>query len=79
MHGLSQHQIEAIRIRVKGNAGRRPDQRVPNPVKHGFPGRKHEQRFQSRSRDYTAMMDNPSNRGKDYSGYHRPGSMQRFS
>jgi hypothetical protein len=33
-------------------------------------------RLDSRRADYTKTLNDPANRGKDMSGYNRPGSMQ---
>ena len=33
-------------------------------------------RLDARRADYTKTINDPANRGKDMSGYHRPGSMQ---
>lgn len=74
---LSSHQIAMIRLRVQGNAMRRPDQRVPNPVKNpGAPDRKAHAKLSMRIGDYARMLDSAKT-SDNYTGYHKPGSMQR--
>ena len=47
-----------------------------NPVKNpGAPDRKAHSKLSARIGDYARMLGAASN--KDYSGYHKPGSMQR--
>ena len=48
------------------------------PIKNpGAPDRKAHKKLSARIGDYSRMLADPANRDKDYSGYHRPGSMQR--
>lgn len=84
---LSSFQIAAIRLRVQGNAMRRPDQRVPNPVKNpGPPDCKAHAKLGARIKEWAeqneagigwwAGRSGPAKRHEG-GGYHKPGSMQR--
>lgn len=77
IHGLSDFQVASIRLRVRGNAGRRADQRVPNPVKNpGAPCRKAHAKLSARIGDHARMLAS-AKASDNYDGYHKPGSMQR--
>lgn len=79
--------IARIRQRVLGNAGRRHDQRIPNPVKKQGPAcRKAMAKLGARIKEWADQNNagighwvgrsGPSKR-HDGGGYHKPGSMQR--
>lgn len=47
------------------------------PEKNPNANRKAKTKLAIRLKDWAETMNRPENRGKDMSGYHKPGSMQR--
>jgi hypothetical protein len=50
--------------------------RVANPCKKGAPNRKQMARLTANLSGWEKTMNDPLNRAKNMSGYHKPGSMQ---
>ncbi|MNV33529.1 hypothetical protein D3C71_1248990 [compost metagenome] len=74
---LTSHDVAMIRLRVQGNAMRRPDQRVKNPVANpGPPDRKASDQLSARIGDHARMLAG-AKASDNYDGYHKPGSMHR--
>lgn len=76
---LSAIDIARIRRRVRGNHGLQKGMLgfVANPVhKAGPPDRKAHAKLSMRIGDYARMLDSAKT-SDNYTGYHKPGSMQR--